>query len=432
MRTSGIAGVLTLDAERWVANAGREAFDPRLWYMAKVPFSTDVFRAAARDVKAGLRAVGGTARKLLIVDLDDTLWGGIVGESGPEGLRLGGHDPVGEAFVDFQHALKALANRGVVLGIVSKNEEAVALRALREHPEMVLRPDDFAGWRINWEDKALNVLELAAELELGLDATVFIDDNPSERGRVQEALPAVAVPDWPQDPLRFPSALRSLDLFDLASISAEDRQRSASYTAERERREQRARVGSIDEWLASLALEVTAAPLDDHSLPRAVQLLNKTNQMNLRTRRMTDGEFAAWAEGPDRSIWTFRVRDRYNDAGLTGLLSLGLRGSDAWIEDFILSCRVFGRDVEKAMLHLAADIAAGMGAHFLAAEYIPTEKNQPCHVFLHERSGLDVSEGPSATYRWSLSRPYPLPTFFALTRIDVAAAPLPAGEGIEG
>jgi len=185
--------------------------------MGKLAFGNEVFKEAVKHVKSSLRGIRGKARKIVILDLDDTLWGGIVGDLGWRDLNLGGHDPVGEAFVDFQKTLKSLLNRGIILGIVSKNEESVALDALQNHPEMVLRPDDFAGWKINWSDKAMNIVELVAELNLGLDAVVFIDDNPVERACVKETLPDVLVPEWPEDRMLYKKALLDLDCFNSLS-----------------------------------------------------------------------------------------------------------------------------------------------------------------------------------------------------------------------
>ena len=187
-------------------------------------------------MKAALRAVRGQSRKVVICDLDDTLWGGIVGDAGWENLRLGGHDPVGEAFADFQRELKALTRRGIILAMVSKNTEAVALEAIEKHPEMQLRKDDFAAWRINWDDKAQNIADLMEELNLGLDSAVFLDDNPVERARISEALPEVLVPNLPRDKMLFASTLRKLNCFDSATVSSEDRKRAAFYNAERDRR----------------------------------------------------------------------------------------------------------------------------------------------------------------------------------------------------
>lgn len=414
---AALPGVFLLDAARWMA-AGDPVEAARMWYLTKTPFARSTLAAAAADVRAALRGLKGQARKVVVVDLDDTLWGGILGDVGRDGLRLGGHDPLGEAYVDFQRALKELTRRGVVLAVVSKNDEATAMEAIREHPEMVLRPDDLAGWRINWQDKARNVSELAHELNLGLDSFVFIDDNPSERGRVREALPQVLVPEWPSDPLRYAATLRSMDVFDLPSLNREDRDRARMYAAERERKEARSAVGSVDDWLRSLEIRVTAEPLSETNLPRAAQLLNKTNQMNLSTRRLTEGELQRWAADPLHRLWTLRVEDRFGDYGLTGIVSLVLEpeGGRARILDFILSCRVFGRQVEETMVHVAAEAARAQGATELVATLVPTEKNAPCRTFWIERSGFEA--GNAGTFRRPAQPAYPAPDFVTLVHLD--------------
>lgn len=374
--------IFLLDSSRWIASVRGNPFPPKLWYMAKTKFANDVFRAAVDDVRALLRGIAGDARKLLVVDLDDTLWGGILGDVGLEGLRLGGHDPVGEALVDFQRALKALTRRGILLGVVSKNDEDFALRAISEHPEMVLDLDDLAGWRINWQDKAANLVALVDEVNLGLDATVFIDDNPVERDRVREAFPDVLVPEWPEDKTLYVEKLHSLDCFDVPSLSSEDRRRASMYTVERKRRSLKQEVPSVDDWLASLDTTVTVEPLNDANLPRAAQLLNKTNQMNLSTRRMPENELWAWASEATRRFWTFRVTDRFGDLGLTGLASLEWSGDEGRIVDFILSCRVMGRKVEEAMLSVVHREASDLGLERITAVYRPTDRNGPCRSFL--------------------------------------------------
>jgi HAD superfamily phosphatase (TIGR01681 family) len=239
------SNIYALNTHRWIAQAGIHAFSPKLWYLGKIPFGNEVFKAAVRDIKAALGGMLGYARKLIIVDLDDTLWGGVVGDAGWENLVLGGHHHIGEAFADFQHALKSMQNRGILLAIVSKNEEQVALEAIRKHPEMVLKLEDFAGWRINWQDKVENIIDLMTELNLGPQSAVFIDDNPAERARVEESLPEVLVPDWPQDPLFYPATLFSLRCFEVPSLSREDLARTTMYLSETKRRELKKTVPSL-------------------------------------------------------------------------------------------------------------------------------------------------------------------------------------------
>ena len=309
----GLPTVHPLWTDKWIQLAGPTAFNQRLWYLGKIRFSNDVFKAAARDLKGALRGLGGQARKVIILDLDDTLWGGIVGETGWQGIALGGHDPAGEALVDFQRELQALARRGILLAIVSKNNESIATEAITKHPEMVLKMQDFAGWRINWRDKAANIVDLMTELNLGLDSAVFIDDSPVERARARETLPQLFVPDWPSDKRLYSEALLSLDCFDSPLLTEEDRQRVQMCAADRVRKESKGQVSDLEEWLATLKTTVRVEELNQGNLPRAAQLLNKTNQMNLSTRRMSEADFTRGqgqkAVGFDlscfRQIWRF-------------------------------------------------------------------------------------------------------------------------------
>jgi len=392
--------VFVLDAGRWIATGGLADVKPKRWFLGKIAYGAGVFAEAARDVRAALRGARGMARKLIVVDLDDTLWGGIVGDVGWEGLRLGGHDVVGEAHVEFQRQLLALSRRGIALAVVSKNEESVALEAMRWHSEMLIRPEQLAAYRINWRDKAANIVEIAKELNLGLQSVVFLDDNRVERGRVREALPEVFVPEWPSDPTLYPLALASLRCFDSPRISAEDRERNAMYALERVRTAERDQFSSLDSWLESLDVRVRFERLSARNLARATQLLNKTNQMNLRTRRLSEVEFLHWAQEPGNEVWSASVSDRFGDSGLTGLVSIHVDGETARIEDFVLSCRVMGRRVEDAMLWTAATRARGAGATSLTAELVPTKKNMPCRRYLDDSA---LTRRDDTTYVASLS-----------------------------
>src|SRR5580704_284191 len=410
--------IYLLDAQRWLEAVGKNSYSPKLWYMTKARFHADVFRRAAREVEAAISAVLEGSRKLVIVDLDNTLWGGVVGDLGWQNLKLGGHDYLGEAFVDFQKALKSLRNRGVLLAIASKNEESVALEALSKHPEMVLRPEDFAAWRINWNDKAANIVELAAELNLGLQSAVFIDDNPVERARVREALPEVHVPDWPEDKTLFASRFLELDCFDSPYPTAEDAARNQLYADERQRARSRKTVNSAEEWLLSLDTECTVEELSDANRVRVVQLLNKTNQMNLTTRRVSEHELQRWLGQDSRKLWAFRVKDKFGDSGLTGILSLEMKSGMACIIDFVLGCRVFGRKVEDAMVAFAAEYCTAAGLGELRANYIPTAKNKPCFSFWMS-SGFSYNEKENR-FRWPLSKAYPFPVGVKIHRSATA------------
>jgi len=373
-----------LDATRWLRSGGESAAAAKLWYLGKIPFANPVFMEAAKEIKAASQSLLGAGRKLVILDLDDTLWGGIIGDDGIDGVKLGGHDPVGEAFFDFQTALRTLLRRGILLAIVSKNEESVALHAIENHPEMVLKKENFAAWRINWNDKAANVIEVVEELNLGLQSVVFIDDNPAERDRVREALPEVFVPDWPKDKTQYTTTLKSLSCFDQPTLSGEDAARSKLYAVERERRSSQASVASVDDWLKTLNVKVTCEVVNDQNMQRTIQLLNKTNQMNLTTRRLTEQELRDWLADERRQLWTMRISDKFGDLGLTGICSMQVQGDEAQVVDFILSCRVMGRKIEEAMLAILQQNAQRRGVTKLVAQYLPTQKNNPCLTFFQK------------------------------------------------
>lgn len=392
-----------LDAAGWLAQVGPQAYDPRLWSLAKVAWAQPLLRVAAREIRAGLGAILGRSRKLLILDLDDTLWGGTVGEVGWQGLQLGGHDPIGEAFVAFQKQIKALTRAGVILAIASKNDEPVALEAIHKHPEMVLRAADFATWRINWLDKATNIAEMLEELNLGPESAVFLDDSPGERARVREALPQVLVPEQPKDKMLYGKALRDLRCFDRPGLTAEDAKRAAMYRQEGERRSLRSEVASQEDWLAALELCITLEPLAEGNLKRATQLLNKTNQMNVATRRMSEAELLACAS--EGRVVCVRVEDRFGDYGLTGLV--GVQGD--MVTDFLLSCRVMGRGVEQAMLALVGELAQGRPVRF---GFRATERNGPMLDFL---TGQGFAREGEAFLADELP---PYPTYVRLVRAE--------------
>lgn len=316
----------------------------------------------------------------------------------------------------FQKRLKALSERGVQLAIVSKNDESTALEALDKHPEMLLRREDFAAWRINWSDKARNIVDLLDELRLGLDAVVFLDDNPAERGRVRDALgDQVLVPEWPADPAEYGNALSALKCFDTPAVSQEDRARASMYASERKRTESRKKIGSLDSWLESLEMQVAVEQLSESNLPRTAQLLNKTNQMNMRTRRMSEQELKGWTDQGERALWTFRLSDCYGDLGLCGVISIEIEQESAHIVDFVMSCRVMGRSLEELMIHTVAEsVRQKHGPIHLVAEYLETERNRPCLDFW-ENSGFE--ERRPHEFVWDLAKAYPMPRVFNVTEI---------------
>lgn len=407
-RLSEANNIYVLDSQKWVNAAGiKKAYNPKLWYMGKIAFGSEVFKAAVHDLKAAIVSLSGGSKKLIILDLDDTLWGGIVGDVGWENIALGGHDGEGESFVDFQKGLLSLKNRGVLLAVVSKNEESIALEAIEKHPEMRIKKSDLSGWRINWDDKAKNISELVSELNLGLQSVVFIDDNPAERDRVRAALPEVFVPDWPDDKMLYKQELMSLNCFDIPVVSKEDLLRSEDYMLTKQRDELKRTAPSLEEWLKKLGLKVKTEEFGGANVQRTVQLLNKTNQMNLSTRRMSQQEIEDWLRGGNRKMWVFSVSDRLGDSGLTGILSIELDGADARIIDFVLSCRVMGRHVEDVMLHKAVEYSKAAKALKLSAEYMETPKNKPCYNYF---SGIrSFKMNADKTFVLDLKSSFPAP-----------------------
>jgi FkbH-like protein len=412
-RLADLSNVHLMNSTRWMQGVGTGAWSQRMWYLTKTPFSNEVFLAAAKDLIAHMERSQGLAIKLIVLDLDDTLWGGVVGDDGWQNLHLGGHDPIGESFVDFQRTLKALKDRGILLAIASKNEESVALEAMEKHPEMILRRTDMVAIRIDWNDKVSNIQSIIQELNLGARSVMFIDDNPVERSRVKEFLPEVFVPDWPENKLLYTEKLRSLPVFNLDAISAEDLARTQMYQEEVVRERSKAAFGEVEAWLRSLETTVTAARVDEGDFARVHQLFGKTNQFNLSTWRPSEKELRERMQQPSYQLWSFRVNDRFGDAGLTGVVGLDLSDpQSAVISDLILSCRVMGRQVEETLLHVAFVMAELADKVRIEAHFKPTAKNKPCLDFML-RSGFDSSgEGP--TFTWSMDRPYPCPTSLKL------------------
>jgi FkbH-like protein len=389
-RLGALSNILILDSNRWLANASCIS-NPKLAYAGKIVYSPEVYSLAGADVVSAIMAAEGLSRRIIVVDLDNTMWGGILGDVGVDGLNIGGHNFIGEAFVSFQKVLKSLKNRGILLAIASKNFEENALNAIESHPEMILRKDDFVCWQINWEDKAKNIIKIAQSVNLGLSSVVFIDDNPAERGRVQEVLPEVFVPDWPVDPTGYAKKLLSLTCFDSIGISDEDFKRSVMFAEQANREVVRKSVSSDDEWLASIGMELVIEKVNEKSLSRTAQLLNKTNQFNLRTRRLSETQLNDWLSFENNTLWTVRVKDKFGDSGLTGLFSISRDNGVANVEDFILSCRVMGRLIENVMLSKLIEYSLEFGCNSVCATLIKSDRNMPIISFLEKSKVLTQS-----------------------------------------
>lgn len=401
--------VVALDQERLEAGFGKARVrDARMWYLASIPYSDAFLPVVARAQVRILRALRGKTRKCVVLDLDNTLWGGVVGEDGPERLQVGGTAAPGNAFADFQRALDTLRRRGVLLAVCSKNNPDDALPVLESHPGMVLRREHFAALRINWRDKASNLVEIARELNIGLDSLVFLDDNPAERGQVRQRLPEVLTPEMPRDPALYARTLAELDVFDTLALTAEDLSRSRLYAEQQERHAfAEAAAGDLHAYLHGLDIVVRLAAPTPHTLPRIAQLVNKTNQFNVTTRRHTEAQVVAMAADPDWMVCAAEVADRFGDSGLTGVAIARRRDPDTWeLDSFLLSCRVLGRGVEDALLHAVAQAARAAGARRLLGRFVPTPKNAPAADFF-ARMGFARTgeEGEETLWEMALDTP---------------------------
>jgi FkbH-like protein len=372
-----------LNSSKWVENCGTaKAYNSKLWYLMKCPFSNDFFNEAISDITNLYASIKGLTKKLLVLDLDNTLWGGIVGEVGWKKLRIGGHDYLGEAFLDFQLKIKALKDQGIVLALASKNEKATAIDAINNHPEMVLSMNDFATYRINWEDKAKNISEMVNELNLGLQSVVFFDDSSFERERVRAILPEVFVPDLPKDPTEYSNFISKLHCFDSSFITDEDKQRSDLYKSEFKRTKLKNKYKSLSSWIDTLNLEVLIENITNKNSPRTLQLINKTNQMNLSTRRLTEKEFNTWVTKKNNFMWTIRAKDKFGDYGIIGILSITIKDKIAYLVDFIFSCRIVGRFIEDSTIQFLKEFASKHSLKKINGLYKKTKKNSLIYKFL--------------------------------------------------
>ncbi len=399
-------GAYFLDLEQVSGMLGRRAFyDARRYYWTKQPFSERGTLELAEHLWAGIRALMSGPKKVLVLDLDNTLWGGVVGETGPRGIALG-DGPEGEAFRALQAHLKDLARRGVLLAVASKNNLADAREPFEANSDMVLKLDDIAAFEACWEPKAVMIERIARTLNLGLDSFVFLDDNPAERELIRQALPEVEVIEIGDDPADFPGTLQAGLWFEAAALTEVDRERAELYAVERRRRELQSSFTSLDDYLRSLEMSAEVRAIDDDDLARVVQLLAKTNQFNLTTRRHTREDVLALLDRPGSIGVTIRVRDRFGDHGLVAAM-IGApddqaSGGAVRIDTWLMSCRVIGRTVEHFSLGEFLDRARALGYRRVVGEYIPTKKNAQVGGLYAELGFVPLAGQGNGTARFEL------------------------------
>ncbi len=370
------AGVDICAVDAAAARDGIAAWhDPAMWHRAKQEIAQRAAPVYGDVVGRLLAAAQGRSFKCLVLDLDNTLWGGVVGDDGLDGLVLGQGSALGEAHLAFQDYARELSRRGVILAVCSKNDEANAVEPFDRHPEMLLRRADIACFKANWSDKATNLRAIAQELNIGLDSLVFVDDNPFERNLIRQELPMVAVPELNDDPASYAATIADAGYFESVTISKEDLSRAAQYQANQARAAERGAATDLPAYLRGLEMRLIWKTFDRLGLSRIVQLINKTNQFNLTTKRYTEAEILD-VMADDRAFGLqLRLLDRFGDNGIIAIVIGRLTGTDCQIDTWLMSCRVLGRGVEAATLNLIAAQAAAMGAERLIGTYIPTAKN---------------------------------------------------------
>lgn len=370
-------GVDLLDVDERATRDGlAKWYDAGLWHRSKQEILPNAAPMYGDLVGRWLAARQGRSFKCLVLDLDNTLWGGVIGDDGLEGIVLGQGSPMGEAFVAFQDHARELSRRGVILAVCSKNDEANALEPFDRHPDMVLRRHDIASFVANWTDKAANIRTIAAELNIGLDSLVFVDDNPMERDLVRQELPMVAVPEVGDDPTHYARIVADAGYFEGLSVTEEDLKRTSQYQGNKAREAQKASATDLPAYLRGLEMQMVWKRFDRIGLQRIVQLINKSNQFNLTTRRYTEESVLAVMNDPEALGLQLRLLDRFGDNGVIAIVIGRLQPDyDLLIDTWLMSCRVLGRQVEPTTLNLIAQEARKLHARRLVGEYIPTKKN---------------------------------------------------------
>lgn len=381
----GQDSVYLYDLNRFVSSFGEEnVFDYRQFFYGDIKISFDYIPFLAHDMMGYIKAVLGLNKKCIVLDLDNTLWGGIVGEDGFDGIKIG-QNPIGKAFIEFQNVLLALHQRGIILTINSKNNFDDAIRVIREHPDMVLREENFSCMKINWNDKVSNMQQIANELNISLDSMVFFDDDPVNREYVKLSIPQVLTVELPQDAALYAKTLIYMNDFHLSKITQEDIHRGKMYFQDKQRKDLEISVTNLTEFLKQLDIKLKIKKANDFTIPRISQLTLKTNQFNLTTRRYQEEEIKKFTNDQNYLVGCVQVEDKFGDNGITGVFIIKKENKSEWIIDtFLLSCRIMGRGIEEGILAYILQKAKEEGIVKVKGEFIPTKKNKPSENFFFD------------------------------------------------
>lgn len=409
-------GAYLLDVARLAALVGTGRwFNPVPHFNYKAPFDPSCASLYAEWLCRLIGAIRGTSAKCLVLDLDNTLWGGVIGDDGVTGIVVGQGSARGEAHLALQRSAKALRKRGVFLAVASKNDDANARAPFRDHSEMILRESDFAVFQANWTDKAANLKAIAKTLNIGVDALVFVDDNPAERELIRQSLPAVRVLELPEDPAWYAWLLEASGWFETVAVTEEDKARADMQAADSARQKILEQTDGIESYLASLDMVATIEPVSAANRQRVTQLINKTNQFNLTTKRYTEQDVATFEFDPGVLAVCLRLADRFGDLGIVAVMICRAESAAQWsIDSFLMSCRVLGRQVEDALFATVAGLLRDRAATTIVGTYIPTAKNNMVSDLL-DRLGFTAPTG-DAPYTLDLESHRPHPTF---VRVDL-------------
>ena len=380
--------IFTYDFNEFVRKFGENnIFNYKQFFSGDIKISIEYIPKFINELMGYVYAISGITKKCIVLDLDNTLWGGIIGEDGFDNIKLG-DNPVGRSFVEFQKRLLALNQRGIILAINSKNNFDDAIEVIQKHPNMILREDNFACVKINWNDKVTNLQKIADELNIGLDSIVFFDDDPINQEYVRVSLPGVLVIDLPKDSSQYAQIITKMKEFDVLKITEEDTKRSDMYLGQKKRKELENKVGDFNEFLKQMNIEVNVQKANSFSIPRISQLTLKTNQFNLTTKRYQEEEIGKFSSSDNKIVECVQVSDKFGDNGITGTYIVEKKNNDEWVIDtFLLSCRIMGRGVEEIMMNQIIENAKLSGVKKIKGEFIPTLKNKPAENF-YEKLGF--------------------------------------------
>ena len=394
-----------------------QLFDWRFYFISQMGIKPKLASDFSCWFDDGLREISLCRKKCLVLDLDNTLWGGVLGEDGIDGIKIGGDYP-GKAFLYFQEGLLELAKRGVILTICSKNNERDVLDLWEKNPFVLLRKEHFSAWRINWRNKADNIRELSEELNIGLDSLVFVDDNPTERELVRQMLPMVEVPEFPKQPYMLPDFLISLSdrYFRVYSVTEEDRRKTEQYKANASRTQERKKFVDFDQYLQSLEIEMRIEPMSSFNVSRIAQMTQKTNQFNLTTRRYSEMDLMGFFSG-GWLIYCLSVKDRFGDNGITGAVLLRPIDGGYEIDSFLLSCRILGKRIEEAFLSGILNMLRNSSVKLVKASYVPTSKNMQVSGFYEQADFIldGHDKDGSKFYHLEMGAEIKIPSYYKIT-----------------